>query len=187
MNDLNPKKKSDGTESVLESRRQSVKKILGAGGLAAGGHLASGEWVKPIVNAVLLPAHAQTSEISVDSLEDPCSVSVVCVGSHLLDITVTGAVVPPTPGVNVELDIEVALSNGPFEAAEDFASLATDGNGEYTTTVTRDQSSVTDIRITATLPDFPEAGDATCEVAFDPNNQDHYGFYYFCEFGATPT
>lgn len=186
MNDMHHKKKSDGTESALESRRQSVKRILGVGGLAAGGHLASGEWVKPIVNAVLLPAHAQTSGISVDSLEDPCSVSVVCVGPHLLDITVTGAVVPPTAGINVDLDIEVALSNGPFEAAEDFASLVTDGNGEYSTTVTRDQSPITDIRITATLPDFPEAGDATCEVAFDNSNLDHYGGSYFCEYGATP-
>lgn len=43
------------------SRRQSVKKILGAGGLAAGGHFTSGAWVTPVVDAVVLPAHADMS------------------------------------------------------------------------------------------------------------------------------
>ena len=41
-----------------QRKRGTVKKLLGMG--AAGGLLAT-QWHKPVVNAVLLPAHAQTS------------------------------------------------------------------------------------------------------------------------------
>ncbi len=172
-----------------ERRRRSVKTILGAGGLVAGAQLGAGEWVRPVVNAVTLPAHAATSAIRFDdSLEDPCSISVVCTGSVEMDITVTGLVVPPTPDIVVDLDIQVELfDSGSFEASEDFASPTTDGNGEYSVTQSRSQSGVTAIRITATLPDFPEAGEAVCTLEFDRTDPDHYGSNYFCEFGAAPT
>jgi len=175
-------KKHNNSDETLDSRRRSVKKILGAGGLLAGAHLASGQWVKPVVNSVVLPAHAQTSQLGADSLEDPCSISVVCSERDVLEITVSGFVTPPTADVTVNLDIEVALgSNSSFEPVEDFASTTTDGNGEYSETRTRSQSGISEIRITATLPDFPEAGEAVCTLKFSSENPDHEGYFYFCD------
>lgn len=184
----NNDKHVDAPETVLEGRRRSVRKILGAGGLVAGAHLAKGEWIRPVVNAVTLPAHAATSGIRFDdSLEDPCFISVLCTGSTQMEITVAGFVVPPTSDVAVDLAIQWELNNsGSFESAEAFGSTTTDGNGEYSVTETRTQGLVTRIRITATLPDFPEAGEAVCTLEFDSTDPDHYGSNYFCEFGATP-
>lgn len=181
--------KKHNESDARERRRHSVKTILGAGGLVAGAQLGAGEWIRPVVNAVTLPAHAATSGIRFDdSLDDPCSISVVCTGFGEMDITVTGFVVPPTPDIAVDLDIQVRLfGSGSFEAPEDFASTTTDGNGEYSVTESRNQFGVTAIRITATLPDFPEAGEAVCTLEFDPTDLDHYGTNYFCEFGATPS
>lgn len=180
-------KKYDETDA-REQRRRSVKTILGAGGLVAGAQLGAGEWIKPVVNTVTLPAHAATSGIGFDdSLEDPCSISVVCTNFGEMDVTVTGFVVPPTPDIAIDLDIQVEVNNsGSFEPSDDFASTTTDGNGEYSVTESRTEFGVTAIRITATLPDFPEAGEAVCTLEFDSEDPDHYGNNYFCEFGATP-
>lgn len=57
------KKNKDHSEA-LPSRRRLLKAI--GGGTAAGATLLPGRWSKPVVDAVLLPAHAQTSR--------PCNV-----------------------------------------------------------------------------------------------------------------
>ncbi|MDZ7839429.1 MAG: hypothetical protein U5R46_01200 [Gammaproteobacteria bacterium] len=183
---MSDKKQSE--TGAREQRRRSVKTILGAGGLVAGAQLGAGEWIKPVVNTVTLPAHAATSAIRFDdSLEDPCFISVVCTGSRgELEITVTGFVLPPTPDIAIDLDIQVELFGGSFEDSEYFASTTTDGNGEYSVTESRSQNGITAIRITATLPDFPEAGEAICTLDFDADNSDHYGSSYFCDDAPLP-
>lgn len=47
-------------ESTDTNRRKALKLAAG-GGLVSGAALTSNTWTKPVVNAVLLPAHAQTS------------------------------------------------------------------------------------------------------------------------------
>ncbi|MEO0368510.1 MAG: hypothetical protein AAF197_06950 [Pseudomonadota bacterium] len=49
-------------EGTKSDRRRAVKNILAGSGVAAGA-AASGNWVKPAVNAVITPAHAQTSNV----------------------------------------------------------------------------------------------------------------------------
>lgn len=151
----------------------------------AGASLASNHWVKPVVNAVMLPAHAATSGIRFDdSLGDPCFITVTCTNVYEFDVTVNGAVVPPTAGVNVDLAIEFRLNAmQSFDAAQNFGSTSTDNNGEYSVTRHFTQSSTNEIRITATLPDYPEAGSAVCSVGIR-DVKDGGGYtsnFYFCD------
>ncbi|MDZ7840585.1 MAG: hypothetical protein U5R46_07160 [Gammaproteobacteria bacterium] len=161
------------TDALAESRRQSFRKILGAGGLVAGSHLASGVWVKPVVNAVVLPAHGATSPSEVDSpsaansLEDPCFVVVLCTDSFgEIEVRVDGEVVPPTPDVDVL--IEIAFNDS--ESFQTFASTDTDSNGRYQGTETYSSTFPASVQIQVTLPEYPDAGIAECSVSVDGNN-----------------
>lgn len=177
----------DALTSSRDSRRQSVKRILGAGSLAAAAPLTSSHWVKPVVNAVMLPAHAATSQVEIrfdDSLGDPCFITVTCTSQNQFDVVVNGAVVPPTSGVGVNLSIEFSTNNsGTFGPPQNFGSTSTDNNGEYSVTQNFSQSLVSEIRITATLPDYPDAGSAVCTVGVSDVN-DGAGYTsntYFCD------
>jgi hypothetical protein len=54
-----------------EARRKILKAISGAGGVMAAGGILPHKWSRPLVDAVLLPAHAQTSACT-----EPCQLSV---------------------------------------------------------------------------------------------------------------
>lgn len=55
-------------ETGRDNRRRVLRNLLSGTGLAAGAHLTSGVWVKPVVQGVTLPAHAQTSAIVLSGL-----------------------------------------------------------------------------------------------------------------------
>ena len=63
----------DDKGSASEARRKAVKNILAGSGIAATA-ATSGEWVKPAIDAVLTPAHAQTST-TVQVLQGSASIS----------------------------------------------------------------------------------------------------------------
>lgn len=179
-------KKSGNTETILEARRKSVKKILGAGGLIAGGHLAGSEWVRPTVESVILPAHAQTSPGEIDSLDDPCILSVTCTNDGIGTVMVNGSVEPPTANVNVDIVFTALeeVSSSEFEIAS--PSTATNGSGEYEFTVTgvdlSNTNQVSAVEVEVTLPDFPEAGTAECRVDVDDSGPHEYdSSTYFCD------
>jgi hypothetical protein len=44
-----------------EDRRKVLQKILIGGGIAAGSAMLPDKWTKPVVDAIIAPAHAQTS------------------------------------------------------------------------------------------------------------------------------
>ena len=48
-------------ERVNESRRAALRKILIGGGAITGAKFLPDEWTKPIVNAIVVPAHAQST------------------------------------------------------------------------------------------------------------------------------
>lgn len=171
------------SDSKIEARRRSVKTILGAGGVVAGGHLAGGAWVKPVVDSVVLPAHAATSQTGVafdDSLEDPCFITLTCTGWNEFNVQVDGAVVPATPDVNVE--IEIAFNNGSFQP---FATTTTDANGEYQATQNYTSAYASLIQVSVTLPDYPEAGAAECSIDTNDSESLNPGDYYTTSSGAT--
>lgn len=177
----------DMEREATEARRLTVRKLLGAGGLAAASHLGAGAWVKPVVNAVALPAHAQTSPVEVrfdDSVDDPCFITLTCTEFTAFDVQVDGAVEPPIPGVTVQ--IEIAFSgSGTFSP---FATTVTDSNGEYQASNSYSSNFATSVEVAVTLPDFPEAGTASCSI--DTNDTDSLnpgrfittnpGDMYFC-------
>lgn len=178
------------SDSKIEARRRSVKTILGAGGVVAGGHLAGGAWVKPVVDSVVLPAHAATSQTGIafdDSLEDPCFITLTCTGLNSFDVQVDGAVVPATSDVNVE--IEIAFNGS--ESFESFATTTTDANGEYQATNSYGPpANTSSIQVSVTLPDYPEAGAAECSIdttdseSLNPGNSYSTlpGGTYFCTY-----
>lgn len=174
-------KNKNTPDAMLDSRRRSFKKILGVGGVMAGSSFAAGQWTKPVVNAVLLPAHAQTS--GVGSLTDPCTVTVVCTGQYEFQVNVNGFVEPATEGVAVDLAIQFGVSFEELGSPETFGSDTTNTDGEYSATNNYEVSpgSIRAIQVTATLPDFPEAGEAPCGVHVnDDGPHSEYSDTYFC-------
>jgi len=53
--------------NATNSQRRTALKLAASSGLLSGAALTSGSWTKPAINAVLLPAHAQTSMMTVFS------------------------------------------------------------------------------------------------------------------------
>lgn len=56
------KKNHGTTSSSIEKRRSAVRKILAAGSVTAGAHAST--WKTPLIESVILPAHAQTTGFS---------------------------------------------------------------------------------------------------------------------------
>ena len=51
-------------EDQIKNRRKALKSMLAASGVVAGSQALSSEWARPLVESVVLPAHAQTSEFT---------------------------------------------------------------------------------------------------------------------------
>ena len=72
----------------LESKRRALlKSTAAAGGLMVFGKAAPESWMKPVVNAIVLPAHAQTTQASdsspVDTPQTPPPEMNPCVGDSI--------------------------------------------------------------------------------------------------------
>lgn len=170
----------------LDARRRSVKRILGAGGAVAGGQLVAGGWVKPLVSTVVLPAHAATSA-QVDSLDDPCIITLTCTTQQTFDVQIDGSVEPPVQGVTVA--IQIGTNGG---GVSPLTQVLTDENGEYQAS-TNLSGLFSSVQVSVTLPDFPEAGIANCSVdTFSPGLNPGGGYYtsygatYFCTSFGNP-
>lgn len=59
---------TDKEQKKYASRRKLLKSVVAGGGVLATGKLLPESWMKPVVQAVVLPAHAQTSPGSFDGL-----------------------------------------------------------------------------------------------------------------------
>ncbi len=67
--------------------RRDLLKALAAGGAAVtAASLLPGKWVKPMVEAGVLPAHAQTSDLAIANLRDTFQAAVLDVGAAALDV-----------------------------------------------------------------------------------------------------
>lgn len=71
-----PASGATGESTARAMRRRGILKSLGGGGLLAAGGLVPARWARPVVESVILPAHAQTSSEDAsqepDAPEDPC-------------------------------------------------------------------------------------------------------------------
>lgn len=57
--DMDMKDKTADTPHARQSARRHLLQILSVGGLLGAGKLLPKEWVRPVVDEVMLPAHAQ--------------------------------------------------------------------------------------------------------------------------------
>ena len=108
-------------KSVNTSRRKALKTIA-AGTAVAGGLALSGKWSKPVVDTIILPAHAQATNgaAPATTTPTPTTTSGVCVlvggcievttaqnpttqQTYITSAAVVGAVLPPQAGIPVEV------------------------------------------------------------------------------------
>lgn len=61
---------TDSTNTRNSARRRLLKSVVAGGGVLATGKLLPENWARPVVQSVVLPAHAQTSLVSFDGLFD---------------------------------------------------------------------------------------------------------------------
>lgn len=178
-------RKGESRNQELDARRKSVKRILGAGGVAAGGQLVGGGWTKPLVSSVILPAHAQTSpgqEVSVDSIDDPCIITLTCTGFQTFSVQIDGSVEPAIK--NVTVDVQLGTDGG---GKSPLPAVLTDANGDYRA-MTPLSGAIHSVQVSVTLPDFPKAGTATCSIDTYSTSglvdgggyHTAYGANYFC-------
>ena len=119
-------------------RRKAVKNIL-AGAAVGGAAATSKTWVKPVVDAVVMPAHAQTSSAVTGQAVTSC---LMC-GSIAAGYGVIGSVSPAQAGVSVTVTISASrtgtVSGGPGGTITDtlitgeVRTATTNVNGEFVT------------------------------------------------------
>ncbi len=91
-----------------QARRKTIKKLaIGASALASYSMLPE-KWTKPLIEQIVLPAHAQTSGIT---LVNPLTLTLLSgtQGSTIVSVRVSGAVFPPTPNLSIFLQVGGAL------------------------------------------------------------------------------
>lgn len=89
-----------------QSRRKALKSMVAGSGAVIAGKSLPEEWAKPMVDSVLLPAHAQTSPPSPPSLA--CSVSGNVQGTFTVSDTITNGTYP-FPGTYNEYGVDVGI------------------------------------------------------------------------------
>ena len=151
-------------ESVNRSRRKALQTI--AAGTAAAGALAlTGKWSKPLVDTIILPAHAQATNAqeptNTTTTPTPTTTSGACSPNieaacytvirdtqteRITSATVTGSVSPASPGVAIT--IQIISIQGEGSQRTDTLNTTTNGTGTFSATQTyRVSDVVTDIEM----------------------------------------
>ncbi len=131
------------------SRRQAIKLLTATAGVATLASLPN-KWVKPVLNAGVLPAHAQTSLTHVFGLvtvtvipPQPQNAKRKTISSKRVsaqvdeeffsnDILSTSApIVPPTAGIQIRRTISILDNTHPSFSFPDVSQGPTDGTGTY--------------------------------------------------------
>jgi len=148
---------ADGAEVINSSRRRALKTI--AVGSAAATSLALGsKWAKPVVDTVILPAHAQATNVEAPdqgTTSAPTTTPTATTTSNAImiawacwqatyagpaddryisELTVTGALNSTQAGVNVRIDARLLLQGAHNETIQ--SHVTTNASGEFSTTWT---------------------------------------------------
>ena len=132
------------TEPVNQSRRKALKTIA-AGSAAAGALAMTGKWSKPVVNSIILPAHAQATNGAAPAT---CTTQVTSAcykvdlgkAAHgkivlpLAGVSVAGSITPPQAGVAITVEIRTILINQ--SSRTDTLQTTTDSSGSFNVTQT---------------------------------------------------
>ena len=163
-------KENQGTDQ--EKRRKAVKNILMAGGSAiTAGQLASSDWTKPVIESVVLPAHAATSVVGF-SITDPVALTYDCSGDDVV-VDIMGYIDQPIAGIRVRLELTWTNEYSPgnfFDpltvAPPIIIQVNTAADGSYSSSGHNIGYNVAEVSVTASLPDFPDAVPDTDTIAF---------------------
>lgn len=149
-------------DKKITSSRRSALKTLALSGVAAGATV-NKSWVKPVVQSVILPAHAQTSSDFKGPLTDPCSVDVICESNGTVTAEVSGQVVGA--GNVGDITIEVVCKLGGTEKTE---TTTTNSNGEWSASVNfGSPPDAGTVEVEATAPDLQFVGTTRCSGSYD--------------------
>ena len=97
------------SKKYTESRRKALRSMMAGGAAATGTGLLSKEWAKPVVDSVILPAHAQTSQVEEPPAAPPIggfltSASMAYSATpSLSDVNYSGSLDPSTSPATVDL------------------------------------------------------------------------------------
>lgn len=174
---------NDATVNEQEKRRKAVRNILMAGGSAfTAGKLASTEWTKPMIESVVLPAHARTSNIGF-SINDPVSISYTCSGNNddFVYVDITGYIDQPIAGINVRLELSWSGPSPTVNPTTRTIIVQTDAAGNYSHSGENIGFGINYVQVTASLPDFPSAGTDTDDTTVENSGPSSY----YCQFATT--
>ena len=110
-----------------ESRRKLLKSIAAGRGAIVAGKSLPENWTKPVVDSVLLPAHAQTSGCTITMVVLDAAGALVPSGSLIDDgnlYTFTGTVTPAEVGAGGQVNLSWSAPDG--------------SSGQATTTINND-------------------------------------------------
>jgi hypothetical protein len=107
-----------------QSRRPFIKSALSLTALPIAATMLPTKWSKPIVNSVVLPAHAQTSATSITFSSTPACGS----SQPLADPITISAQLSPNPGAGINVSFTVMCNgipsaSGSFNVTSDAAGL----------------------------------------------------------------
>lgn len=86
-----------------QARRKTMKKLAIGAGALAGYSMLPEKWTRPVIEGIVLPAHAQTSANLVLCPELTLTLLSGTQTSATVTVQVKGCVTPPTGGANVQL------------------------------------------------------------------------------------
>lgn len=119
-------------QDKVSSRRRLLKALTGTGGVMATGAVLPKAWVSPVVNAITLPAHAQTS-LTVGNFGAAVSTVARANQPSVLDLVVpsANAIVPSAMVGNVYFDAywtvretDALICGSAFNTGNSFANLS---------------------------------------------------------------
>ena len=135
-------------KSVNTSRRKALKTIA-AGTAVAGGLALSGKWSKPVVDTIILPAHAQATNGAAPATTTPtptttsgeCSPRLASASYYVtrdngtglvVRVTVSGSVNPAQAGAAITIDFNVLHADN--TTTPNILHATTDVRGNYSAT-----------------------------------------------------
>jgi len=129
-------------EPANRSRRKALKTIA-AGSAAAGALAMTGKWSKPVVNSIILPAHAQATNAAgpatcTTQVTFACYAVDLGKAAHgklvlpLAGVYVEGAITPAQAGVAITVEIRTILINQ--SSRTDTLQTTTDSSGSFNVT-----------------------------------------------------
>ncbi|MCK5360172.1 MAG: hypothetical protein KAJ95_06065 [Gammaproteobacteria bacterium] len=168
--------------SEQEKRRKAVKSILLTGGsVVTAAQLGKSGWTKPVIESVVLPAHAQTSIDPGFSINDPVFLSYVCGDNRDEDVIVDigGFLDVQIAGIRVRLELSWSGSATGITPTDNTSPLIlevlTAADGTYSSTGHDIGHRLDLVEVVASLPDFPSAGTASDFI--NPANTNSPAYY----------